>query len=134
MRRAVEFDREAMLDAEEIHDIAADGDLPAKLQPVEPAAAQRPPQHRLGLCHLAPKLAGESGVVFGDAGGHGEVSLNVSRESKGRVLLPFTGEGSPAKSGRMRDAAAWLELPEKPHLTPLRGATFSHEWEKDLRP
>ena len=74
MRRAVEFDREAMPDAEEIHDIAADGNLPAEFQPVEPAAAQRPPQHRLGLRHLAPKLAGEGGVVFRDAGGHGEVS------------------------------------------------------------
>ena len=34
----------------------------------------------------------------------------------------------------MRDVAAWLELPENPHPTPLRGATFSHEWEKDSRP
>ena len=34
----------------------------------------------------------------------------------------------------MRDAAAWLELPRNPHPTSLRGATFSHEWEKDALP
>ena len=64
MRRAVEFDRETMLHAEEIHDIAADGNLPAEFQPVEPAAAQRPPEHRLGLRHVAAKFAGEGGAVF----------------------------------------------------------------------
>ena len=31
----------------------------------------------------------------------------------------------------MRGVAAWLELPESPHPTLLRGATFSHKWEKD---
>ena len=74
MRRAVEFDREAMLHAEEIHDVTADWNLPAELQPVQPAAAQRAPEHRLGQRHLAPKFAGEGGAVFRDAGGHGEVS------------------------------------------------------------
>ena len=33
----------------------------------------------------------------------------------------------------MRGAAAWLELPENPHPTPLRGAAFSHKWEKEGR-
>ena len=34
----------------------------------------------------------------------------------------------------MRAAAAWLDPSQNPHPTPLRGATFSHEWEKDARP
>ena len=83
MRRAVEFDREAMLHAEEIHDIAADGNLPAEFQPVQPAAAQRAPQHGLGLRHLAPKLAGEGGAVFRDAGGHGEASPKACAKARG---------------------------------------------------
>jgi hypothetical protein len=33
-------------------------------------------------------------------------------------------------AGRVRDVATGLELPESPHPTPLRGATFSHKWEK----
>ena len=88
MRRAVEFDREAMLHAEEIHDIAADGNLPAELQPVQGAAAQRAPQHRLGPRHLAPKFAGEGGAVFGDAGGHGEVLRRACAKASGALPSP----------------------------------------------
>ena len=33
----------------------------------------------------------------------------------------------------MRVLVAGLELPIDPHPTPLRGATFSHEWEKEGR-
>ena len=53
MRRPVEFDDEAMVDAKKVDDIAADGDLPAKFQPVQFGAAQSPPEYRLGLGHLA---------------------------------------------------------------------------------
>ena len=61
-------------------------------------------------------------------------------EAAAPFLLPLAGEGGPTQSGRMRALGStprvghslFLDLP---HPTPLRGATFSREREKEgLRP
>ena len=131
MRRSVEFDREAMLDAEEIHDIAADGNLAAELQPVQGAAAQRPPEHRLGLRHVAPKFAGECGVVFRNAGGHGEVSPKARAKASGARPSPVYGRRWPGAAGSDEGRRGLVGTSKNPHPTSLRGAAFFHQWEKD---
>ena len=62
---------------------------------------------------------------------HFQKLKSLIRPQRGRPLLPLAGEGGPAEPGRMRGAAAGLELPVNPHPTSLREAAFSHEWEKD---
>ncbi len=53
MRRPIEFNDQLGFYANEIGDIAADGNLPPKL-PFKAAIAQAFPKHCLGCCHRAP--------------------------------------------------------------------------------
>ena len=114
MRRAVEFDREAMPDAEEIHDIAADGNLPAEFQPVA--------RRRAATATASPRPASSRAEACG--------RKRCGFPRRGRAWRSFA-EG--VREGK-RGAAPWWRLPSDPHPTPLRGATFSHKWEKDARP
>jgi mitochondrial fission protein ELM1 len=68
-------------------------------------------------------------------------TMRNTADSRGASLLPLAGEGGPTKSGRMRAAAVRGVLEavrdrwagSSPHPTPLRGATFSREREKETR-
>ena len=46
--------------------------------------------------------------------------------------LPPAGDVGPAQPGRVRALGKFQPGRNIPHPTPLRGATFSHEWEKDF--
>ena len=47
--------------------------------------------------------------------------------------LPPAGDVGPAQPGRVRALGKFQPGRNIPHPTPLRGAAFSHKWEKDSR-
>jgi hypothetical protein len=50
MLRAVAFDDQAMLEADKIDDIGADGNLPSPFRRLQPSISQEAPQRLFGVC------------------------------------------------------------------------------------
>jgi hypothetical protein len=70
VRRAVEFDNQAMLDAQKIDDETSDRNLPSEFQTVKAAGAQGAPEDNLGRRRILAKAAGERSLSGADASGH----------------------------------------------------------------
>jgi hypothetical protein len=58
MLSAVQFDNHARVDAREVHDVAADRQLPSKLLAVEPTVSQEVPELRFSVCGTLTQPSG----------------------------------------------------------------------------